>query len=150
MKFTLPRLRPLTIGIRREDPTRIWERRAPLTPDSVYELVKDKAVQVHVEGCDRRIFKDEEYIKAGATIRPNLNDAHVVMGIKEPPLDRLLLDPLPLSNTTSKHERTYMKFSHTWKGQAYNMPLLSAFLNIHPFHGAYNDPLAHTNWIMNS
>ncbi|ESK83942.1 saccharopine dehydrogenase (nadp+ l-glutamate-forming) [Moniliophthora roreri MCA 2997] len=142
MKFTLPRLRPLTIGIRREDPTRIWERRAPLTPDSVYELVKDKGVEVHVEGCERRIFKDEEYIKAGATIRPNLNDAHIVMGIKEPPLDRLLLDPLPLSNnTTSKHERTYMMFSHTVKGQAYNMPLLSAFLSNHPSHVTHSDLL---------
>ncbi|KAL0068301.1 hypothetical protein AAF712_004688 [Marasmius tenuissimus] len=128
MKRSLPRLRPLTIGIRREDPARIWERRTPVTPDSVYELVKDRDVQVHVETCERRIFKDEEYRKAGATIRPNLKDAHIIMGIKEPPLETLLLDPLPLSPSNTQHARTYMMFSHTAKGQVYNMPLLSAFL----------------------
>ncbi|KAL0579711.1 hypothetical protein V5O48_002275 [Marasmius crinis-equi] len=128
MKSSLPRLRPLTIGLRREDPARIWERRVPVTPESVYELVKDRGVQVHVESCERRIFKDEEYRKAGATIRPNLKDAHIIMGIKEPPLETLLLDPLPLSPSNAQHARTYMVFSHTAKGQVYNMPLLSAFL----------------------
>ncbi|KAF9260363.1 hypothetical protein L218DRAFT_907270 [Marasmius fiardii PR-910] len=128
MKLSLPRLRPLTIGIRREDPARIWERRAPLTPESVYDLIQSKGVEVHVEGCERRIFKDEEYMKAGATIRPNLKEAHVIMGIKEPPLETILLDPLPLSSTQSLHARTYMAFSHTVKGQSYNMALLSSFL----------------------
>jgi alpha-aminoadipic semialdehyde synthase len=60
------------------------------------------------------------------------------MGIKEPPLDRLLLNPLPLNNTPSKLERTYMMFSHTVKGQTYNMPLLSAFLDNHPNHAAHD------------
>lgn len=63
MKATIPRLRSLTVGLRREDPARIWERRAPLTPDAVYDLTKDKRAEVHVESCERRIFKDEEYKK---------------------------------------------------------------------------------------
>ncbi|THU85427.1 hypothetical protein K435DRAFT_970737 [Dendrothele bispora CBS 962.96] len=119
---------PLTVGIRREDPSRIWERRAPLTPDAVNELVERRGIQVHVEQCDRRIFTDKEYEKAGATIRPNLQTAHVVLGIKEPPLNELLMNPLPSSVSDSQCARTYMMFSHTAKGQAYNMPLLSAFL----------------------
>lgn len=53
----------LTIGIRREDPTRIWERRAPLTPDTVNYLVSKKNVRVHIESCDRRVFPNREYIK---------------------------------------------------------------------------------------
>lgn len=52
------------------------------------------------------------------------------MGIKEPPLESLLLGPLPLQNT--EVARTYMMFSHTVKGQTYNIPLLSAFLSPSP------------------
>ncbi|KAF5338828.1 hypothetical protein D9758_012081 [Tetrapyrgos nigripes] len=119
---------PLTVGIRREDPCRIWERRAPLTPDAVNDLVERRGVQVHVEQCDRRIFTDKEYEQAGATIRPNLQAAHVVLGIKEPPLNELLLNSLPSPVGGSHCARTFLLFSHTAKGQTYNMPLLSSFL----------------------
>lgn len=54
---------PLTIGLRREDPSRIWERRTPLTPEAVNQLVSEKRVNVHIEHCDRRVFSDEEYVK---------------------------------------------------------------------------------------
>lgn len=56
---------PVTIGIRREDPKRIWERRSPLTPDAVHHLVSEGNIEVHVESCDRRVFPDNEYIKVG-------------------------------------------------------------------------------------
>lgn len=52
---------PLVVGLRREDPTRIWERRSPLTPDAVRRLVSERQVRVHVEHCDRRVFRDHEY-----------------------------------------------------------------------------------------
>ncbi len=135
--------RPLTIGIRREDPSRIWERRAPLTPQDVRDLLSRSAgLQVHVEPCHRRIFRDDEYTAAGARITPDLRDAHVVLGIKEPPLDEVWVDPLPApsalrdgskENKESQDEgglvpRTYVMFSHTAKGQEYNMPLLSKFI----------------------
>lgn len=48
-----------TLGMRREDPRRVWERRAPLTPDAVRTLVKDNTVEV--ESCERRCFPDEQY-----------------------------------------------------------------------------------------
>ena len=54
---------PVTIGIRREDPARIWERRAPLTPDTVAELVSRDNVRVLVQECERRVFPLEEYIR---------------------------------------------------------------------------------------
>jgi hypothetical protein len=57
------KLRPLVVGLRREDPTRIWERRAPLTPDAVNRLVSEQRVKVHVEHCDRRVFRDHEYVQ---------------------------------------------------------------------------------------
>lgn len=48
-----------TLGMRREDPRRVWERRAPLTPDAVKTLAKDHTVEV--EACERRCFPDEQY-----------------------------------------------------------------------------------------
>ena len=50
-----------TIGIRREDPRRIWERRVPLIPGAVSELVKPGQVAVEVETCSRRCFPDLAY-----------------------------------------------------------------------------------------
>jgi len=53
-----------TLGIRREDPNRIWERRVPLTPEAVEGLLKGgKDVAVEVESCKRRCFPDERYTK---------------------------------------------------------------------------------------
>jgi alpha-aminoadipic semialdehyde synthase len=54
---------PVTIGIRREDPARIWERRSPLTPDAVAELVSQGDVQVLIQDCDRRVFPVDEYVR---------------------------------------------------------------------------------------
>lgn len=53
--------RPLTLGIRREDPGRLWERRSPLTPSAVASLIKDQGVDVVVQGCERRVFSNAEY-----------------------------------------------------------------------------------------
>lgn len=55
--------RQVTIGIRREDPARIWERRCPITPDAVELLVRKENVKVLVQDCDRRIFPITEFVK---------------------------------------------------------------------------------------
>jgi len=53
-----------TLGIRREDPKRIWERRVPLTPEAVEKLIKEgDDVKVEVESCERRCFPNESYTK---------------------------------------------------------------------------------------
>ncbi len=62
-RFYASQTTPVTIGIRREDPGRIWERRAPLTPDAVAELVSHDNVRVLVQDCERRVFPLEEYIR---------------------------------------------------------------------------------------
>lgn len=54
---------PVTIGIRREDPGRKWERRVPLTPDAVAELVSHEKVRVLIQECERRVFPVDEYIR---------------------------------------------------------------------------------------
>jgi hypothetical protein len=53
---------PLTVGIRREDAARIWERRAPLTPGAVRALVRDERVRVLVQPCARRVFPLAEFL----------------------------------------------------------------------------------------
>ncbi|KAF7346180.1 Alpha-aminoadipic semialdehyde synthase, mitochondrial [Mycena sanguinolenta] len=129
---------PLVIGLRREDPARIWERRTPLTPDAVRRLLSERpGIKVHVEHCDRRVFRDHEYTQAGAIIKENLNDAHIVVGIKETPLSELITTPVQDLNplTGRKIARTHLMFSHTAKGQAYNTALLSRFLADDTFKG---------------
>ncbi|KIJ67291.1 hypothetical protein HYDPIDRAFT_127170 [Hydnomerulius pinastri MD-312] len=124
----------LTIGIRREDPSRIWERRCPLTPDAVESLVNKDSVDVLIQDCDRRVFPVDQYIKAGARLHHTLEPAHIVLGIKETPLSELVTSPLnPLRpGSRSLVPRTHLMFSHTTKGQPYNMELLSRFLSQDP------------------
>lgn len=102
------------IGIRREDKNR-WERRAPLTPEHVAELV-DQGVGVFVQPSPNRIFSDASYEQAGARLSGDLADAPVIFGVKEMPLD--VFEP----------RKTYVFFSHTHKGQVPNMPMLGRIL----------------------
>ncbi|KIY47717.1 hypothetical protein FISHEDRAFT_44841 [Fistulina hepatica ATCC 64428] len=122
-RITTAGLRRLTLGIRREDPSRIWERRAPLTPDAVHRLVSQSGLAVHVQSCYRRVFPDTDYEKAGAVITRDLANAHIVLGIKEPPLSEV--ETAPIDGTFS---RVHLMFSHTAKGQPYNTPLLARFV----------------------
>lgn len=58
----------VVLGIRREDPARIWERRCPLTPEAVERLVHEEGVEVLVQPCERRVFKTEEFVKVSKNI----------------------------------------------------------------------------------
>ena len=91
------------VGVRRED-SLIFERRAPLTPDHVKELVK-KGHQVHVEPASKRAYPDIEYKNAGAEIKPCGPECDVILGVKQIPIDSLV------PNSTS------VFFSHTIKAQ---------------------------------
>lgn len=62
---------PVTIGIRCEDSARVWERRAPLTPDVVADLVEKDGVRVLVQECERRVFPLDEYIRVCALPLPH-------------------------------------------------------------------------------
>ena len=70
---------------------------------------------------------DTVRLKAGAEPHEDLSPAHIVIGIKETPLHEVLTDPLTFSSG-STIPRTHLMFSHTHKGQHYNMELLSKFL----------------------
>lgn len=102
------------MAIRRED-INVWERRAPIAPSHVAELV-NKGVKVLVQPSTRRAYTMDEYERAGAVITEDLSPASLIIGVKAVPIDLLLPD------------KTYAFFSHTIKAQEANMPLLDAML----------------------
>ncbi len=103
------------IGIRYEDKYKM-ERRVALVPEHVKQLV-DMGVEVEVVRSEKRIFKDEEYAAAGATLVDEITDSDIVIGVKEMPIGYF------------KKDKTYIFFSHTIKGQSYNMPLLKDMID---------------------
>ncbi len=105
------------IGIRHEDKYNL-ERRAPLTPKHVARLVKQKKLDIVVQTSDKRIFKDEEYIHAGARIAKDLKKCSVIFGVKEMP------------ESFFEHGKTYVFFAHVVKGQAYNMSMLRRMMEL--------------------
>ena len=98
------------IGIRFEDKYTM-ERRVPLVPDHVKQLI-EKGFEFEVVKSAKRIFKDAEFEEAGATLVDEVTNSQIVLGVKEMPLGYF------------KKNNTYIFFSHTVKGQEYNMPLL--------------------------
>ena len=104
-----------TIGIRLEDKN-AWERRAPLTPDAVRQA-SSEGVEVHVERFARRAFSDTEYATAGAHLSDDVRDCEMVLGIKEMPRDYF------------RPGGAYFFFSHTIKGQPYNMEMLRSLVD---------------------
>lgn len=105
------------IGIRREDKNQ-WERRVPLIPSDVKELKEKFGIHTIVQPSSIRIFTDEEFREAGAEINEDLSRANVILAVKEIP--RHLF----------QKGKTYVFFSHTIKGQDYNMPMLKDLVDL--------------------
>lgn len=99
------------VGIRREDKN-LWEKRAPLIPSHVQELVREKGIEFRIQPSTRRVFSDSDYAQAGAIITEDLSSCRLILAIKE--------IPAPLI----ERDKVYMFFSHTIKGQIKNMPML--------------------------
>lgn len=103
-----------TIAIRREDKNE-WERRTPLVPADLKPLI-EKGLSAIVEPSDRRVYTDNGYAAAGVRLSGDLSDAGVVFGVKEMPGNFFMPG------------KTYLFFSHTIKGQPYNMPMLKKMI----------------------
>lgn len=106
------------IGIRNETKMKT-ERRAPLTPEQVRLLIQQYNIRVVVEPSDRRVFPNQEYLDAGAEISDDLTPCNIIFGIKEVPVQDL------------NSNQAYCFFSHTIKGQPYNMAMLQSILDCH-------------------
>lgn len=102
------------LGIRRENKNK-WERRVALTPEAVKILV-DSGLKVIIQPCNLRCYTNKQYTDVGAEIEENIQRADVIFGVKEIPLDFLYPD------------KTFIFFSHTFKGQIANMPALRDIL----------------------
>jgi alpha-aminoadipic semialdehyde synthase len=103
------------VAIRLEDKND-WERRAPLTPEAVRH-VHTQGVEVVVERFPRRAFPDADYADAGATLSDDVRDCEIVLGIKEMPTDYF------------RPGGAYFFFSHTIKGQPFNMDMLRSLVD---------------------
>ena len=100
------------VGIRREDKS-IWERRATLIPEHASEIMKNYPnIKFIVQPCNRRIFTDYEYEKAGAIISEDLSKCVLILGVKEIPIQLY------------KPNTTYMNFAHIIKAQEANMYII--------------------------
>ena len=102
------------IGIRYEDKY-VMERRVALVPDHVKDLI-DKGLEFEVVKSEKRVFKDDEFTAVGAELVDEVSDSSVIIGVKEMPIDFF------------EDKKTYIFFSHTIKGQSYNMPLLKQMM----------------------
>ena len=105
------------IGIRRADKNK-WERRTPLIPDDIKYLKEKFGILTLVQPSNIRAYSNEQYSAAGAKIIENINSAKVIFAVKEIPLHFY------------RKGKTYVFFSHTIKGQSYNMPLLKKMIKL--------------------
>jgi len=112
--------RNISVGILRENYDK-WERRTPLSPNHVKELIEncgETLDNVYVQPASHRIFPDSQYEAMGATLREDLSDADILLGVKRVRREE---DLIP--------NKTYMFFSHVIKGQPENMGLLQSILD---------------------
>ena len=103
-----------SIGIRREDKCK-WERRIAITPRGIKELAKQE-IQIKAQSSPIRCYSDEDLVNVGVEIKENLNDCDLLIGVKEMPIS--FIQP----------NKPHLFFSHTIKGQSYNMALLKTIL----------------------
>ncbi len=104
------------IGIRKEE--KAFERRVPLVPSHVSQLVKDYDIDVVLEPNEQRVFPESAYSQVGASISSLKGDrADVILGIKEMPLGFF------------EKDKVYVFFSHTIKGQEHNMDMLQDLID---------------------
>ena len=78
--------------------------------------VKVAGIKVLVQPSTNRCFSEDDFEEAGAVFSEDVSAASVIFGVKEVPIENLLLN------------KTYFFFSHTIKAQDYNMPLLDRLL----------------------
>ncbi len=105
------------LGIRREDKNR-WERRVPLIPDHLWELARKQGIHALVQPSEIRVYPDEDFERRGARVTEDLREANTIFAVKEIPTHLLAA------------KKTYVYFSHTIKGQPYNMDMLKRLMSL--------------------
>ena len=105
------------LGIRREDKNK-WEARVTLIPEHVKKFKEEHGIEIIIQPSKIRAYLDDEYIKVGAIVKEDLSVCPIIFAVKEIPID--FFEP----------RKTYVFFSHTIKGQNYNMPMLKKMMDL--------------------
>lgn len=97
------------------------DRRVALTPKQCKEVldkyrITDESFEILVQPSPIRCFSEEEYREAGCRITEDINEASILLGVKEVPKPQLIPN------------KTYLFFSHTIKKQPYNRDLLQEII----------------------
>lgn len=108
--------RRAVVGVRREDKN-VWERRVPLIPEQVGQLIGEHALDFRVQPSPIRTFHDDEFVEVGAEVVEDISACPLVLGVKEMPL------------VAFRPEMTYVFFAHVIKGQVHNMPMLARLMD---------------------
>jgi alanine dehydrogenase len=107
----------MKIGIIRENKIP-HDKRVPFTPGQCKQLMEFfPGNEVIVQPSPFRCYKDDEYVSEGITLREDLGECDILMGVKEVPDDLLIPG------------KQYSFFSHTIKKQPHNQHLLKALLS---------------------
>jgi len=79
----------ITLAVLKE--ARIDENRTPFSPTQISNLLnKFSNLKIIVQPSNRRCFKNEDYLKAGAQITNDLNSADIIFGVKEVDISTLI------------------------------------------------------------
>ena len=106
----------ITIGVIREGKVPP-DKRVPLTPRHCQQLqALYPNLNIIVQPSPIRAYKDQEYLDLGITMKEDLSECDILLGVKEVNISDLI------------PERKYLFFSHTFKKQAYNRDLLKAII----------------------
>jgi saccharopine dehydrogenase (NAD+, L-lysine-forming) len=109
----------MKIGILREEKFP-RDSRVALTPSQCKFLMeRHPDIEITVQPCKYRCFTNEEFAYQGITMKEDLSECDLLLGVKEVPIDKLI------------DKKTYMFFSHTIKKQAQNKKMLQAIINKH-------------------
>lgn len=105
-----------TLGLIRENKVPA-DNRVALTPAQCKWLLKQYPdLKIIVQSSPDRCFADREYTMAGIPVTQEVDQADILLGIKEVPIQHLI------------PEKTYLFFSHTKKLQPHNQSLFQTIL----------------------
>jgi alanine dehydrogenase len=104
------------IGLRKEE--KLFEGRVAIVPQHVELLTQQHNISFLLDPSDQRGFGADEYENVGTSVTPlKGSSANVILGIKEMPIGFF------------EEDKVYIFFSHTIKGQSYNMPMLKDIID---------------------
>ena len=93
------------------------DSRVAIIPEQAKAIEKGGQYKVMVQPSNNRCYSDEEYLEAGLSLSDNMEECDFLLGIKEVPKEQLLPG------------KKYFFFSHTYKKQTYNQPLLQKIID---------------------